>query len=237
MALPINITPVYTLTIPSTDKQIKYRPFLVKEEKSLLVAQQSEDPMVMLDTLKQIIKDCIKSEIDVDRLATFDIEYIFSQIRAKSVGEIVELYFLCDDCTVPEAKVKLSFDLTKIKVEKSPNHTNKINLFDEVGVVMLYPSMEIVNQLQQTNSDNVETVFDIIIGCIDYIYNTDEIFYAKEQSKQELMDFLENLTVEQFGKVQQFFETMPKVKQDVEYDCPVCGKHHKKFMEGISSFF
>jgi len=236
MALPINNTPIYTLTVPSTDKQIKYRPFLVKEEKALLIAQQSEDPVVMIDTLKQIISSCIKDTIDVDSLATFDIEYIFSQIRAKSVGEVVELIFVCDTCEDDNAKTKISFDLTKIKVEKNKEHTNKIQLFDDVGVMMRYPSIEVVNKLQSAG-DGVDQIFDIIINCIEYIYDSNKVFYVKEQPKEDFMEFLENLTSEQFAKLQQFFETMPKIRQEVEYDCPVCHKHHKKYLEGINSFF
>lgn len=236
MALPISSTPVYTLTIPSTDKQVKYRPFLVKEEKALLIAQQSEDPIVMVDTLKQIISACIKDPIEVEELATFDIEYIFSQIRAKSVGEVVELIFLCDDCESDDAKVKVAFDLTKIKVEKSNEHNKDIKLFNDVGVMMKYPSIEVINKLQ-SGGDGVDQIFDIIVECIDYIYDSTQIFYAKEQPKQDFIDFLENLTSEQFGKIQQFFDTIPKIRQEVEYDCPVCGKHHKKYLEGINSFF
>ena len=237
MALPISSTPVYTLTIPSTGKQIKYRPFLVKEEKALLIAQQSEDPVVMVDTLKKIIAQCIQDEVDVDRFATFDIEYIFSQIRAKSVGEVVELIFRCDTCEDDNAKVTVAFDLTELKVEKSPEHTNNITLFGDVGIVMKYPSIEVVNKLQSAKGDNVDQIFDVVIECIDSIYNSSEMFHVKEQPKEDIVEFLENLTSEQFAKIQQFFETMPKIRQEVEYNCPVCGKHHKKYLEGISSFF
>ena len=237
MALPISTTPTYTLTIPSTDRQVKYRPFLVKEEKALLIAQQSEDPIVMVDTLKDIIKSCIKDEIDVDKLATFDIEYIFSQIRARSVGEVVELVFLCDTCEDEKAKVKVAFDLTKIKVEKNPNHTNKIALFNDVGVVMKYPGVEIINKLQSVDSASMDQIFDVIIECIEYIYDSTELFHAREQTREELVQFLENLTSEQLSKIQQFFDTMPKIRLEVDYNCPVCGKAHHRYLEGINSFF
>ena len=149
MALPIQNTPVYTIKIPSTKKEIKFRPFLVKEEKALLVAQQSEDTQVMLDTLKEILRNCIKTPIEVDELALFDIEYIFSQIRAKSVGEVVELIVRCDKCPEEDekARVKLTFDLTKLNVTFPEGHNKKIALFDDVGVVMKYPSLEIMNDL------------------------------------------------------------------------------------------
>lgn len=235
MALPLSNTPTYTLTVPSTGKQVKYRPFLVKEEKALLIAQQSEDPVVMIDTIKSIIAACVK-ELDVDILATFDIEYIFAQIRAKSVGETVDLIFYCDTCTDEKANIKLTFDLTKLEVEKNPNHSAKIELYDDVGVVMKYPSIETLTQLQNIDG-GVEGIFGIITNCIDYIYNSEEVFYAKEHTQKELEDFLENMTSDQFAKVQQFFETMPRIRQEVDYNCPVCGKHHHKVLEGIQSFF
>lgn len=237
MALPLSNTPIYNLTIPSTEKIVRYRPFLVKEEKALLVAQQSEDAVVMLDTLKNIIKSCVKDEIDVDSLATFDLEYIFTQLRAKSVGEVVELIFSCDTCTDDKARVKIAFDLTKLKVVKDPTHNKNIQLFNDVGVIMKYPSIELINKLQGVVDNNVDQIFEVVIDCIDSIYTGEEIFHAREQTKAELMEFLENLTSDQFAKIQKFFETMPKIRQEVEYACPVCGKQHSKYLEGINSFF
>lgn len=236
MALPISNTPVYNLTVPSTGKNVKYRPFLVKEEKALLIAQQSEDPVVMIDTIKNIIAACVK-DIDVDTLATFDIEYIFAQIRAKSVGETVDLIFYCDTCTDENAKVQKSFDLTQLKVEKNPNHTSKIELFDDVGIVMKYPNIETITKLQEFDNAGIDQIFDIIIDCVEYIYDSEQVYYAKDSNKEELEDFLENLTSEQFGKVQEFFDTMPKIRQEVDFTCPVCGKEHHKVLEGIQSFF
>lgn len=236
MALPISATPTYNLTVPSTGKQVKYRPFLVKEEKALMIAQQSEDPVVMIDTIKNIIAECVK-ELDVETLATFDIEYIFAQIRAKSVGETVDLVFYCDTCTDDKAKVQMSFDLTQLKVEKSEGHTNKIELFDDVGVVMKYPSIETLTELQGIDTSSVDQIFKVIIDCIDYIYTSDQVFHANEHSREEIEQFLENMTSDQFAKIQQFFETMPKIRQEVDYNCPVCGKAHHAVLEGIQSFF
>lgn len=237
MALPLSNTPIYNLTIPSTEKTVRYRPFLVKEEKALLVAQQSEDPVVMLDTLKNIIQSCIKDPIDVNTLATFDLEYIFTQLRARSVGEVAELIFYCDTCADENAKVKVAFDLTKLKVEKDPKHSTNIKLFNDVGVIMKYPSIELVNELQGITDADINQIFNVVIHCIESIYDHNEVFYASEQTNQELMEFLENLTSEQFGKIQEFFETMPKLRQEVKYTCPVCGKHHEKYLEGINNFF
>lgn len=238
MALPMMNTPTYNLVIPSTEQSVKYRPFLVKEEKALLIAQQSEDLMVMVDTLKGVIKTCVIDTIDVNKLATFDLEYMFTQIRAKSVGEVIELIFPCDNDHGEDnekARVKVSIDLTKLQVEKDSNHTNKIDLFGDVGVVMKYPTIDVMRKLD--DSDNIDKIFDVVAMSVDYIYQGEEIFYAKEQKHEEMLQFLNNLTSEQFVKIQNFFDTMPKIKKQIEYTCPVCQKEHKKMLEGMQSFF
>jgi hypothetical protein len=238
MALPMNTAVTYNLTIPSIGKQVKYRPFLIKEEKALLVAQQSESPKVMMDTLKQVIKDCIKDEIDTEVLATFDLEYIFLQLRAKSVGEIVELLLKCEDCVDnPKAVAQVNIDLTKLEVTKGEDHTNKIELFNDVGVIMKYPSLDTLEQLGSIGDGDYDKLFDVISGCIDSIYTTEEVFHTKDQTKQDVLDFLNNLTSDQFAKIQKFFETMPRLRKEISYNCPVCSKKHDKVLEGIGSFF
>lgn len=237
MALPMSSTPTYTLTIPSTGKEVKYRPFLVREEKALMMAQQSEDPIIMVNTLKDVIKTCVVGDFNADEIATFDLEYIFTQLRAKSVGETVDLIFPCDVCEDEKAKVQISFDITKLKVEKSLEHQANILLFGDVGVVMKYPTMQVLNKLQNLDVNNLDDLFKIVAECIDYIYQGKELFYGKEQSQQELLDFINNLTSDQFAKVQKFFETMPRLKQEVDYNCPVCNRAHHKVLEGLQSFF
>lgn len=237
MALPVNNSVTYNLTIPSTGQNVKFRPFLIKEEKALLVAQQSESPKVMMDTLKSVIKDCIKDEINVEELATFDLEYIFLQLRAKSVGEIVELNLKCDTCEDIKAVSPVNIDLTSLEVEKNPDHSNQIALFDDVGVLMKYPSLETIEKLGSIGDGDFDKLFDVIAQCIDSIYTTDEIFKTKEQTKQDIIDFLNNLTSDQFAKIQKFFETMPKLRKEISYVCPVCNKQHDKVLEGIGSFF
>lgn len=240
MSLPMMATPTYMLTVPSTNKTIKYRPFLVKEEKALLIAQQSEDIAVMVESLKQVIGGCVLDKINVDQLAPFDLEYIFTQIRAKSVGEIVELLFPCDEDhgeDQDKAKLKISIDLTKLQVEFPQEHTNKIPLFGECGVVMRYPSLAVMTKMESLNTDDVDGIFDIIAECIEYIYEGDQLYYAEEQTKEEILEFLNNLTNEQFANIQNFFGSMPRIKKDIEYNCPVCGKHHKVTLEGMQSFF
>jgi hypothetical protein len=240
MALPALNTPTYNLVIPSTKKKVKYRPFLVKEEKAILIAQQSEDLTVMVDTLKDVIRSCIIDEVDPDSLATFDLEYIFTQIRAKSVGEIIELLFPCDHDHSEQndkAKVKISIDLTKLEVDIPEGHTSKIELYGDVGVIMKYPTIEIMSRLEKTDVDDLDNIFDIIAECIDIIYEGDKLHYAKEQKKEELVQFLDNLNSAQFVNIQKFFATMPRIKKEVEYDCPICGLHHNKTLEGMQSFF
>jgi hypothetical protein len=240
MALPMMSAPTYTMVVPSSGVSVKFRPFLVKEEKALLIAQQSEDIGVMIQTLKGIINTCVLDTLDVDKLATFDLEYMFTQIRAKSVGEIIELIFPCDidhGEDNEKARVKVSIDLTTLVVEKDPNHNNKINLFGDVGVVMKYPTMDVMKRLENLDTNDLDKVFSVVADSIDYIYQGEEIFYGKEQKHEELLQFLNNLTSEQFVKVQQFFATMPKIKKEIEYTCPVCQKHHRKMLEGMQSFF
>lgn len=237
MALPMMQAPIYNTIIPSTKKVIKFRPFLVKEEKALLLAQQSEDSLVMVDTLKSIISNCVVEDINPDELAIFDFEYLFTQIRAKSVGEKIELMLLCDTCTDENAKAPINLDLTKFEVVFPEGHDNKIQLSEDVGVVMKNPDLNMLNTLDKIKDGDVESTFNLIAGCVDYIYNTDQVFYLKEEPKQAIIDFLENLTQDQFRKIESFFSSIPKMSQKIEFDCPVCNAHHVKIMEGLQSFF
>jgi hypothetical protein len=237
MALPKMQLPLYNVVIPSTGKEVKFRPFLVKEEKALLIAQQSEDQKVMVNTLKSIILDCIQDPINVDSLAMFDYEYLFTQIRSKSVGEIVDLVFLCDTCEDEKARTIVHMDITKFKVNFNDKHTDKIQLTDSIGLKMKYPNIDTVQQLEAAATGDVDAIFDVVAECIEFIYDGDEVYPTKEQTKEEVLEFLNNLTQDQFAKIQEFFDTMPKMSQPVQYDCPVCGKHHDKVLEGLASFF
>ena len=236
MALPKQNTITYSLIVPSTGKEVKFRPFLIKDEKDLLLAQQSEDPKSMIDTLKNVIKNCV-TDIDVESLATFDFEYIFTQIRAKSVGENIELLLKCDKCDDEKALAKVSIDIKNLEVNIHESHQKKIPLFDDVGVMMKYPTFDTIGQLTKIDETDINQMFDLVISCIDQIYNSNEIFHAKEQTRDEMIEFLNNLSSEQFSKIQSFFETMPKLSKEVEYDCPVCALKHKKVIEGLQSFF
>jgi len=202
----------------------------------LLVAQQSEDVDIMANTLKQIIKTCVQETLDIDRLALFDIEYLFTQIRAKSVGETVELIFNCQHCEQEKNNIKINIDLTQIPIIRDPLHTNKIVLFGEVGVMMKYPTLETM-KLAEGKLTDINTIMQVVISCIDMIFNGDEVFYAKDQTKEELEDFVMNLTKEQFDKLENFFVSVPKFKKEIEFDCPACGAHNTNVLEGLQSFF
>ena len=238
MALPMMQSPYYTVEVPSTGKKISFRPFTVREEKALLLAQQSEDTDVMVDTLKQIIKGCVKEDIDPNKLAIFDIEFLFTQIRAKSVGELAELVFTCQHCESEEGKNKMhvSIDLTKIPIIRDPKFTNRINLFDDTGVIMRYPNLDTFKKAEG-KLDDVNAIMAVVIDCIEAIYNGDEMFYANEQTPEELEEFVMNLTKAQFDQIEEFFVHVPKFKQDIEFDCPNCGTHNITALEGTASFF
>lgn len=237
MSLPVYNTPVYNLTMPSSGKIIKFRPFLVKEEKALLIAQQSEDASVMIDTLKQVIKACVKDSIDVDTMPTFDLEYVFVQIRAKSVGEIVELMLRCNTCDDPKAVSRVSVDLTQLEVIKTTDNNPKIDLFDDVGIMFKFPTMKLLSKLEVADITDIDSVIDVIADCVDYIYNSSEVFHAKEQTKEELVIFLNNLNSKQFAKIQKFFETLPRLKCELNFVCPICSVPQKSVLEGLNSFF
>lgn len=239
MALPMNSTPIYNLVIPSTKKSITYRPFLVKDQKTLLIAQQSDDQRIMIDSLKEVIKSCVTEPIEINKLAIFDIEYIFTQLRSKSVGETVDIVLSCDEDHGEDnakAKIQHTVDLSQLTVQEKEGHTNKIELFGTVGVVMKYPNIDDVKKLQG-GEVTADDTFKLVASSIDYIYDSESVYHSKDQTEQELMDFINNLTSEQFGKIQSFFDTMPKLTHTVNYNCPVCNKAHTILLEGMQSFF
>jgi len=237
MALPVLTSPVFELVIPSTKQKVKYRPFLVKEQKALLIAQHSEDQHVMFNSLVEVIKTCLFDKIDMTTLALFDIEYIFTQLRARSTGEISELVFSCLECGDPKAKIKVNLDLTKLAVVFNPDNKSDIQLTDTIGVKMKYPGITEVNTLESISTYDVETLFDLAIACVDTIYDENGVYKASESSKEELTTFMESLNENQFKKIEDFFKTIPKLEKEIEFDCPVCKFHHKQVLRGIDSFF
>lgn len=230
--LPKQSTPIYNTVIPSTGKTVEFRPFLVKDKKNLLMAQISNDPKVMVSTLKDIIKNCLIEDIDINKLATFDIEKLFCIIRAKSDGEIVNLSINCREC---ENKTQISFDVTKVDVKFQEGHLKKFILFDNVGVCMKYPTYESV--LNSNNITSVDDVIGMIVDSIDYIYDDKKLYPSKDSTRGELIEFVENLTEEQLNKMKNFFSTMPKFSHTLHFKCPHCSNEEHLEIDGIHNFF
>ena len=237
MPLPKVSTPTYELEIPSLKKKIKYRPFLVKEEKILIIALESEDPKQIANAVKDVISNCIITRgIKIDSLATFDIEYLFLNIRGKSVGESVDVLITCPDDN--KTQVPMSINLDDIKVEVGENHTRDIQLDDNLSVRMRYPSMNEFITNNFTGGDvTVDDTFKVICTCIEQVYNEEEAWSAKDCTKKELVEFVESLSSKQFKQIEQFFETMPKLKHVLKVTNPNTGVDNEIVMEGLNSFF
>ena len=240
MPLPKIATPQYTLDLPSTGKNIKYRPFLVKEEKILILALESEDVIQITSAIKQVLRDCIITKgIKVEELPTFDIEYIFLNVRGKSVGEAIELIVTCSDDGTTEVPVKVYID--EIEVQKDPNHSTDINLGDGLVLRMKYPSLNefIKNNFDFSSNDvsSIEKSFDIVSSCIDMVFNADESWAAADCTKKELNDWIETLTSQQFQEVEKFFNTMPKLSHTFKVTNPNTEKESEVTLEGLTSFF
>ena len=240
MPLPKIATPQYTLDLPSTGKSIKYRPFLVKEEKILILALESEDVKQITSAIKQILKDCIITKgIKVEELPTFDIEYIFLNVRGHSVGEAIELIVTCSDDGTTEVPVKIYID--EIQVQKDPNHSTDINLGDGLVLRMKYPSLNefVKNNFDFSSNDvsSIEKSFDIVSSCINIVFNADESWAAADCTKKELNDWIETLTSQQFQEVEKFFNTMPKLAHTFKVTNPNTKKESEVTLEGLTSFF
>jgi hypothetical protein len=235
MPLPKITTPTYELRLPSTDQLIKYRPFLVREEKVLLMAMESEDESQMINAVKTILKNCIISKVKVDDLAIFDIEYLFLNIRAKSVGEQIELNLTCPDDG--ETTVPIELNVEDIKIQKSDEHSRIIPLTDSISVVMKYPSMEMFVKTNFTASAKTEDIFEIAASCIEQVVEGEDVYETKSFSKKEINDFLDSLDTAQFLLIQKFFETMPKLSHTIKVTNPVTNVESDVVLEGLASFF
>ena len=236
MALPKLEVPIYELTVPSTDEKIKYRPFLIKEEKILLIAMESGANEDVIQAVKQIVSECTFNTLKLGNMPMFDVEYIFLQIRSKSVGEVSKLKILCRDDGETYANVEV--DLTEIEVQVNDDHTNKIELTDEMGVIMKYPTVDsfVENKIDDISPANM---LDVIITCIDKIYDKkgEEVYDAKDSTKQELIDFVEQMNTTQFADVQKFFDTMPALSHEITVKNPKTKKESKVTLNGLNDFF
>ena len=238
MGLPKISTPTYELELPSTEQSIKYRPFLVKEEKLLVIALESEDTKQITTAIKTVIKNCILTkDIKVENLPTFDIEFLFLNIRGKSVGEQVDVNIICPDDN--ETNVSVSIDLDDIRVLKNEDHTNKIKVDPTIMMEMKYPSLEqfIKNNFDFNNQNAMDQSFELIASCIDKIYTEDEVWSTSDVTKKELTEFLESMNSSQFKDIEKFFETMPKLSHKIQIKNPKTGVESEVVLEGLASFF
>ena len=234
MALPKLDTPVYELEQPSTGDTIKYRPFLVKEQKTLMMASESNDDKQLKEALAGLISNCTFSKLDPYKIPIFDIEFLFLRIRGKSVGEKVDLNLLCPDDN--ETRVSKSINLEDIGVNMEVGHTNEINITDKIKMVMRYPTLNDVTDIVG-ETDDIEDLFLMIRQCVHEIHDGEKVYNKVDMSDSELKDFIESLTTEQFENLNKFFDTMPKVQHSVEVTNPKTKKKGEIIIEGIQSFF
>ena len=238
MPLPKIATPTYELELPSTGKTVQYRPFLVKEEKLLVLALESEDTKQITSAIKAVIKACIKTRgVKVEALPTFDIEYLFLNIRGKSVGEDLDVNIVCPDDK--ETEVKVNINLDDIQCKKNPDHTNKIKLDDNLMMEMKYPSLDefIKSNFDLEEKNQMDQSFDLIASCIDKIYNEEEVWASEDCTKKEMSEFLETMNSSQFKEIETFFETMPKLSHTIKVTNPKTKVVSDVVLEGLASFF
>ena len=238
MPLPKIATPTYELELPSTGQSINYRPFLVKEEKVLVLALETEDTKQITTAIKNVLKNCVLTKgIKVAQLPTFDIEFLFLNIRGKSVGEEIEVNIICPDDG--ETQVPVTIDLDDIKIQKNDDHTNQIKLDKDLMMELKYPSLEqfIKNNFDFDDANAMDQSFDLIAACIDKIYTADEVWATADCTKKEVREFLEQMNSSQFKEIETFFETMPKLSHKVKVTNPKTKKKSDVVLEGLASFF
>jgi hypothetical protein len=241
--LPKIDVPIYELNLISSGKKIRFRPFLVKEQKLLLMANQSDDPKESLNVVKQICKNCIIDEVDVESLPVFDLEFIFLNLRARSVSEVINLQYKCNNKVKNEASEettcgnleKFDVNLLEITPTKDPRHDKKIMISDKLGIMMRYPTFEMISKLKGQNEN--ETLMELLTICIDNIFDQENVYYTKDVTEEELVDFIDNLQQKDLEKIQEFFETAPKIKKNISFSCRKCGYKENIEVEGLQNFF
>lgn len=239
MALPTLEVPKYEAKIPSTGKKVLFRPYLVKEEKILMIAAESEDQNQVMQAVKDVIQACTFDKVDPDKLCSFDLEYLFLKLRSKSVGEISKVSIKCEKCQKPTS---VEINLEEVEVNTSKTIESKIKLTNTIGVVMSYPTMKEALKFSSKTGDptsKVDTALEVIISCIDSIYDDKKVYPADESTREELLAFVESLNQSQFAKIQEFIEAMPKLQHEVKFKCSnkECGCDNTLVLEGMSTFF
>jgi len=236
MALPKINTPTYELVVPSTDEKIKYRPFLVKEEKVLMMALESKENTQIINAVKEIVRTCTFEAIDLSSRPMFDMEYIFLQIRSKSVGEVSSIKLLAPDDGKTYCNVDI--DLSKVEVEVGEGHTPVVDLGDKMGLVMNYPTIDSFDS-EAMSEINASNMLDVIASCISQITEKDgeKVYETKDQTKKEVIDFIEQMNTKQFQEIQKFFDTMPKLKHEVKFTNPKTKVENKVILSGLNDFF
>jgi len=237
MALPVANTAKYELTLPSQQKTVSYRPFLVKEEKILLMAMESGNAGEMLTAVKDIVQNCTFGEIVAEEYPMFDIEYVFLQIRAKSVGEIAKIKVLCPDDK--KTYVNTEVDLSKVEVYVDDDHANNVILDEsrKLGVVLKYPSLKDVNENMMTGKIKLDEMYDMITNAIETIYEGEKVYQAKDSTKEELREFVDNLTADQMKNLNKFYNTMPRLEHKIEVENPNTGVKSEVVLKGLADFF
>ena len=238
MPLPKIVAPTYELELPSTGQEIKYRPFLVKEEKVLVIALESEDTKQITSAIKNVIKNCIRTKgVKVEDLPTFDIEYLFLNIRGKSVGEEIEVNVTCPDDGVTQVPITINLD--DIQVQKNEEHSNRIKVDDNIMMEMKYPSLDqfIKNNFDFNEKNAMDQSFDLIATCIDKVFTEEEVWAVEDCSKKEIVEFLEQMNSSQFKEIEKFFETMPKLSHSIKVKNPKTKKENTVVIEGLAGFF
>ena len=240
MALPKLDIPIYELKLPSNDKKLSYRPFLVKEEKILLMAMEGGDDGEVTTAIKQIINNCILTDkIEVESLPLFDIEYILLNLRARSMGDIVKTNYSKKGCLEEKCEpIEIEIDINTIEVHKDPTHDSKIELSNDVGIIMKYPDIDMMSKYTgKLDKENADDAFNLIISCIESVYDKENVYSRTDYTPDELTEFVEGFTQNQFKKIEKFFDTLPKMYKDVEFNCEKCGYKEDIRLEGLASFF
>lgn len=227
MPLPVMNTPTFKVKIHSLNREIEFRPFLVKEEKILILAQESNEPKEMIKAMQDIVTSCSNGAVDGRELPFFDLQYAFIQLRSQSIGNITDFILICGECG---HKTETTLDLNNLEIDFPENHTNKIMLSDAVGVIMKYPKADIL-------VDTDTPAFDLVVSCIDKIFDQDEIYDAEEEGKEEVEKFINSLSTQQFEKIVEFFQTSPRLEKTIDYTCVKCETENTVLIDGVENFF